>query len=386
MTTETENERKTTNEEGQVASMLGEIRGFAGKQNRETLESGTWFTQLIQFALGTYAKNANAAYFKSKYPGLPADAIAEILMTTAKRYAALEGGASASAYSVLIASTIGSGGGASPFMLPAAVGAFALDLSFTTTLQLRLAHDLAVIYGVPVDLDDPEDVWELILVAFGVKAGEVGREAVAKAAPEAVRQSVKAVVRGPVLQFLQRLPLIGKYLLQRRIIQFAIPLVGVPLNAGMNWWTTGSISKRAKTIYRDKASIHEAAEKIMSDEDVDPMLVLRTMWWIVQADGKVTDGEARLLRMTIEMVKDAGADAAALEAFENLVNIDVPELLAAVAAVLDPEAKKAIYETACRTAGVDREFAAKEIDALRQLAVACDVDFDEKALREFALP
>lgn len=43
------------------------------------------------------------------------------------------------------------------------------------------------------------------------------------------------------------------------------------------------------------------------------------------------------------------------------------------------------YETACRTAGVDREFAAKEIDALRQLAIACGVEFDEKAMKEFAL-
>jgi uncharacterized protein (DUF697 family) len=365
--------------------MLAEMREFAAKQDRQTLESGAWFQQIIKAALGTYSKNANAAFFKSKYPGLPPDAVSEILITTAKRYAMLEGGVSAAAYSAAIASTIGSGGGASPLTIPAALGAFAVDLSFTTALQLRLAHDLAVIYGVPVDLDDPEDVWELVLVAFGVKAGEVGREAVAKAAPEAVRQGVKAVVRGPVLEFLKRLPFIGQYILQRRLIQFAIPLVGIPLNAGMNWWTTSSISKRARTVYRDKASIHEAAEKIMADEDVDPMLVLRTMWWIAQADGKVTDGEARLLRMTIEMVKAAGADGAALEAFESTINIDVAELLSKISALADLDAKKAIYEGACRTAGVDREFAVKEVDALRQLAGACGVDFDEKALKEFAL-
>lgn len=383
MTTETD-AKKVEAEKAQVDNMLAEIREFAAKQNRETLESGVWFQQLIKFALDTYARNANAAYFKAKYPGLPADAVAETLITTAKRYAALEGGASAAAYSAAIAATIGSHGGASPLALPAAFAAFAVDLSFTTTLQLRLAHDLAVIYGIPIDLDDPEDVWELICVAFGVKVGEVGREVVAKGGPEVARQGVKRVIQGPVLQFLQRLPLIGKYILQRRLIQFAIPLVSVPLNMGMNWWTTKSISSRARTIYRDKASIHEAAADILDDE-ADPMLVLRTMWWIVQADGKVTDAEARLLRMTVGLVEDAGADAAALEAFENAVNINVPELLAAVTAVPDLDAKRAIYEAACRTAGIDREFAAKELEALRRLAGACGVPFSESGLKEFAL-
>jgi uncharacterized protein (DUF697 family) len=354
-----ETEKKKSEEEAQVTGMLAEMREFAATQDRQTLESGTWFQNFIKFALRTHAKNANAAFFKSKYPGLPPDAIAEVLITSAKRYAALEGGVSAAAYSAAIASTIGSLGGSSPLTIPAALAAFAVDLSFTTALQLRLAHDLAVIYGVPVDLEDPEDVWELVLVAFGVKAAELGREAVAKAAPEAVRVGVKAVLRGPVLESLKRLPLVGKYILQRRLIQFAIPLVGIPLNAGMNWWTTSSISKRAKAIYRDKASIHEAAEKVIAD-DVDSMLVLRTMWWIVQADGKVTDGEARLLRTTLTMVRESGADGTALAAFESMINIDAAGLLTTIAAIPDLDTKRALYESACRTAGVDREFAAKE--------------------------
>ena len=67
----------------------------------------------------------------------------------------------------------------------------------------------------------------------------------------------------------------------------------------------------------------------------------------------------------------------------NTINIDIPKLLAAVADVLDPGAKKVIYKTTCRTAGVGREFAAKGNDALRQFAASCGVDFREAILRDY---
>lgn len=368
-----------------VDSLLGEVRDFAKGESAESLKSGDWFVRLIKFALAGYSKNATAEFFKAKYPGLPADIVAGSLITTAKRYSALEGGASAAAYSALIASTIGSGGGSSPLTLPAAATAFLVDMSFTTVLQLRLAHDLAVIYGSPLDLDDPQDVWDLVQVAVGVKASELAREAVAKAAPEAARQGVKAIVRGPVLQFLQKLPLIGRYILQRRVAQFAIPVVSVPLNAGMNWWTTSSIAKRAKIFYRDKAAIDETARRSMADTELDPLLVLRVMFWIVQADEKVSDGEADLLRAAFEIVKHAGVDEHELRAFEDTVNLDDADLLAAVRAVGDADARRAIYEAGCRAAGIDREFAKQELAALRKLAAACGIEFDEKAVRAFVL-
>jgi hypothetical protein len=380
MNTETKTEDETQTE---AQKILEEMRKFAAQQNKESLESGAWFQQLIKFALDGYSKNATADYFKAKYSGLPADAVAEALMTTAKRYAALEGGASAAAYSAAIAATIGSVGGASPLTIPAAVAAFALDLSFTTALQLRLAHDLAVIYRVPIDLDDPEDVWELILVAIGIKASELGREVAAKGAPEVVRQGVKAVVKGPVLKLLQRLPLVGKYILQRRVIQFAIPVLGIPLNAGVNWWTTRSIATRAKAVYRDKASILEVASKVVS-EDVDALLVIRTIWWIAQADETITDAESRLLRTTMKTVTELHDDGAALEAFERMINEDVAGLLNEIGATSATE-KKLIYEAACYAAGIDREFAPKELIALRSLAEVCDVEFDEKGLAGYRL-
>jgi hypothetical protein len=62
-----------------------------------------------------------------------------------------------------------------------------VDVAFITRLQLRLAYDVAVLYRVPLDLTDPDDMWKLIRVAFTIKSGEMAREGVAKAVPVIMR-------------------------------------------------------------------------------------------------------------------------------------------------------------------------------------------------------
>lgn len=112
--------------------------------------------------------------------------------------------------------------------LPAAATTFMADLFFLSQLQLRVVHDLSVLYRQPGDLDDPEDLLALIRIAFGIKAGERLQNAVLKLAPEATRFVIKRGVTGATLQTLKALPVVGRYLLQRNIIKMAIPGVAVP--------------------------------------------------------------------------------------------------------------------------------------------------------------
>ena len=60
--------------------------------------------------------------------------------------------------------------------VPAAVVTVMIDVAFITRLQLRLAYDVAVLYRIPIDLSDPDDMWKLIRVAFTIKGGEAVRE------------------------------------------------------------------------------------------------------------------------------------------------------------------------------------------------------------------
>jgi hypothetical protein len=148
-----------------------------------------WLQSSLQVALKKYREKVNAAYFQEKYPGLPADAIVDRRIDLAQKYA--------------------------------------VDLSYTSLLQLRLAYDINVIYGKPLDYDDPEDLYDLLVLAFGIKAGEAFSQSLQKLSPEAVRILIKKTITDSSLKQLKALPVVGKFLLQRNLIKMAIPVVGI---------------------------------------------------------------------------------------------------------------------------------------------------------------
>ena len=144
-----------------VENERAELRTFLTGLSADDIKSGTWFTKLSAHALSSYTEKATWQYFQDKYAGVPADAIVDQRIKMATRYAALEGGLSAGAYTAVVISTLGTLGGASPATVPAAVATVMVDVAFITQLQLRLAYDIAVLYRVPLDLDDPDDMWKI---------------------------------------------------------------------------------------------------------------------------------------------------------------------------------------------------------------------------------
>lgn len=182
-----------------VEGERAKLRRFISTLNAGDIKSGNWFTKLIAHALDSYTQKVDWQYFQKRYEGVPADGIVNQRIKMAARYAALEGGTSAAAYSAAVVATIGSLGGASPLTVPAAVATMMVDVAFITQLQLRLAYDIAVLYRVPLDLSDPEDLWKLIKVAFTIKSGEAVREGVIKVVPAAVRPLIKRFYSRAVL-------------------------------------------------------------------------------------------------------------------------------------------------------------------------------------------
>jgi hypothetical protein len=225
-----------------------EIREFIKGLSPDDIKSGGWFTKLSAQALSSYTDKVDWQYFQERYEGVPADAIVDQRIKMAARYAALEGGLSAGAYSAAIVATLGSLGGASPATVPAAVATMMVDVAFITRLQLRLAYDVAVLYRVPLDMSDPEDMWKLIRVAFTIKSGEVVREGVVKAVPFIMRPVIKRFYSGAVLTAAKGLPFVGKFLLQRNVIKIGIPVVGVPLAVVLNRYTTLRGAARASRL------------------------------------------------------------------------------------------------------------------------------------------
>lgn len=280
-----------------------ELREFVEGLSLDEIKSGGWFTQLLSHALSSYTEKATWQYFQERYAGVPPDAIVDQRIKMAARYAAVEGGLSASAYTAAVSATIGSLGGASPLTVPAALTSVMVDVAFTTRLQLRLAYDIAVLYRVRLNTSDPDDLWKLIRVAFTVKSAEAAREGVVKIVPALVRPVIKRAYSGAVLNAAKGFPIVGKYLLQRNVIKISIPLVGVPLSVVVNRYTTLVAGRHARAVFRNEARVIEVA-KTLSERSEHPQLLLWVAWLVILADGKISDDEALLMRHLVNVVRD----------------------------------------------------------------------------------
>lgn len=370
-------------EENYVKAEVARLKEVAKEYKSEDIKSGKWFERFLFYALKTYMSKVDWKFFQNKYPYLPADAIVARRIALAQRYAMVEGGITASVYSGAVAATIGSHGGASPIAVPGAILNFSVDLLFTTQLQLQLAYDLAVLYRHPINPDDAEDMYDLLRVAFGIKAGEAMRDFVPKATPELLRQGIKAAISGSRLAWLKALPVIGKYLLQRNIIKFAIPVVNVPVTMKLNHWQTGQVGKKARIIYRDKAVIQEYASELVADHEVPPDVLLDTVYYVASADGHIAPEESWLLKHLTEELSETPSTAEAVKRFSQRVSFDSQKFLDGVAR-LPPETQAEVFDVAVHVAACDHEIAKDELIALRNLSSVCAVELDEKKLRATA--
>lgn len=280
-----------------------ELRGFVDELTTDDISSGRWFETLLARSLRTYTTEVDWRYFQRKYQGLPPDAIVEQRIQMAARYASIEGGLSASAYTGATALTIGSLGGASPATVPAAMASMMVDVVYVSRLQLRLAYDISVLYRVPLDTSDPEDLWKLIRIAFTIKGGEVVREGLVKSVPALVRPFIKRFYRTDVLKAARGLPVVGKYLLQRNVIKIGIPLVGIPLAVILNRQTTLIAGRHARMAFRNEARIIEVAEDL-SRQINHPTSALWVAWLVAAADDRISDDKALLLRHMVRLLRD----------------------------------------------------------------------------------
>lgn len=339
-----------------------ELRKFVAGLSLDDIKSGRWFTELLAQALSSYTNKVNWQYFQELYEGVPPDAIVDQRIKLAARYAAIEGGLSAGAYTLAIIATLGSHGGAATATVPAAFATFMVDVAYISRLQIRLAHDIAVLYRVPLDLSDPEDMWKLIRVAFTIKGGEVVREGAAKVVPALMRPVIKRFYSGAVLNAAKGLPFVGKYLLQRNVIKIGIPGVGVPLAVGLNHYTTLIAGQHAQSIFRNEARVIEVAATL-SERSQHPRLMLWVTWLVIMADHKISDDEALLMRHLVKLVRDR--HEVVDEQLACLIDIDPDEVWRRLET--EPREMDDILDAANRVAAVDGALSPSEKAIISEL-------------------
>ncbi|MGW0932792.1 hypothetical protein [Streptomyces sp. NPDC002644] len=343
-----------------------ELRTFVAGLSGDDIKSGNWFVKLSAYAMNSYTTKVDWQYFQDRYAGVPVDAVVEQRIKMAARYAAIEGGLSAGAYTAAVAATIGSLGGASPATVPAAVTTMMIDLTYVTRLQLRLAYDIAVLHRIPIDLSDPEELWKFYRVAFMIKGGELLRGSLGKAVPALVRPLVKRIFTGATLQAAKGLPVIGRHLLQRNIIKLGIPGVGVPLAILLNRYTTLLAGRHAQAVYRNEARIVELAERL-SARSTHPQLMLWVAWLVITSDDKIHDDETLLMRHLVRVVREG--HQVVDDELAALVDLEPAEVWRRVDA--EPGDLSDVLDAAEVVAAVDGDVNKREAAVLAELTKHC---------------
>jgi hypothetical protein len=371
----------TTDERASVRDELNRLRAFARALSLDDLREGAWFARFVRFSLEGYADHLDPEHFRDTHPSWSTDRIIEARIQRAARLAGVEGGISAGAYTGAVAASIGSGGAASPLTLPAAGISFVLDLLFVSHLQLRLAYDISVLYRVPLDVGDPEDLWKLVRVAFAVKGEEAGRGAIGKGVPVLVRPIVQRIFSGSTLTAAKSLPVVGRYLLQRNVVKFAIPAVGVPLSMAVNYWATRLSGRQAVTVFRGEARIVAAARRL-TERTVHHAELLWVLWLIVKSDALIHERERLLLKHVTALVGDLDTELAAIAGLGSTVDVDQKTVWARLTSVTGDLG--ALYEAGVVAAAVDGKINVNELRNLKKLAQACRVPYVEQAIRAAA--
>ncbi len=348
---------------------LGDAVAYAKELGAAKLKDGQWFLALLSKVNRAYDRNARAEYFQKKYPGLPRDEIADKLISVATRYAAIVGGATgAAATAGQIA--LPASGGVSAVTLIGGIGAEMLTLG---AIQMRLVLDMATVYDLGLDAEDPEDA----LMVFGYALGVAPVELVGKGLKVPVRavttSAVKKYVSKGTLKTLQSAgKRVGVKILQRTVVKYAVPIASAGIGSAYNYVTTRSIGEIAKRHMRDRGKVTEELRAIVSRRVAYDLVVPAAVWFTAQADGRLTAKERELYKA---MLTRMSVEEHMPEDFERLV-ADKEGLLEAVASIEDRDAVADLVELVVLMAIYDGALAPEERDWLVCVADRACVPLD----------
>ena len=352
---------------------INELKKTAQAFGLDEIKNGSWFNQFLTACLKSYhervIEKGGETYLRSKYPGLPTEAVASKLCELAEQSAAIAGSVSGAAASGAVL-TAGAG-------IPVAITAVMAEVLYTIRIQLRLVHDLHLLYGIPLDTSDPEDLLGLFAVVYGVKLAEVGGIGTKALGPEVMRAQLYRMIHGntkavqaAVRQVLG--PRIARNITQKGILKAAVPVVGVAISAGWNYTATRLMGRRVRQDVRIKAGLREEVARLhnkLSSDEKTCLAVIEGLLALAVADGEFDDLE-REVYLTFLRQLNLGEEQ--LNSLAKKVHADIEGALAQLQSIEDSESRAAIARCFCLIAASDGVLRPAERQTLAQLLKAIE--------------
>lgn len=241
----------------EAPDLIKEVKGIKEELLRDIdkkeKNNGDWFAKLVQKVIEAHSENANYEYFKNKYSSEDRDIIARKIIESYLNI------------SIIIGMTSGATGGI--LGLLSLISVTFGEIITIIYYQLKMIYDLSIVYGKPLNMEDPEETYKILGVALGLKTNHVGNETIKQGVNRTGKIIANRFGRKEVLKPIQSK--LGMELKQKSIKDIAsraIPIIGVAtgvvLRSCLDYTNTHNVAINTLAIYRLPELIIEYFESV----------------------------------------------------------------------------------------------------------------------------
>jgi uncharacterized protein (DUF697 family) len=230
--------------------LFDEFKKIIDKIRKEGLSAadrtGEWFLDLVLKTLKSYFKNSNKEFFTSKYPGKNSEYIEKKLVKVAVQNSMIIGAVAATLISLAELSTLTIK--TIPVAIPAALATIFAELLLLTKLQVKLIMEIAKLYDVELNPDDPEDILIIFAYALGGGIAEEASKIFQKAGVKVTQEAIKRVITRKLLKKFGAK--IGVKLFRQTVARYLVPAVSIAIAVIWNRKSTLAIAKHASKYFK----------------------------------------------------------------------------------------------------------------------------------------
>jgi hypothetical protein len=235
----------------EAAEEIKQLGGWSG------FKSGEWLFQLMEKTFRHYAMHAATESFPLEFPGRTRAEIADLLIESACKRAAIAGaltGAAVSADELVGLFTAGEAVVGLPVNIAIAATAICAEVFFTARIQLQLVARMAALYGGALDPENPDDLLAIMNFAFGGAAATGLAKEIAKSGGKFSQEVVgRFYAKRESFEVLKRFAKkLGYKLVRRSIVNGIVPGVSMVMGAVWNRRTTRTVGRNAQKFFANR--------------------------------------------------------------------------------------------------------------------------------------
>jgi uncharacterized tellurite resistance protein B-like protein len=331
-------------------------------QNLGVLErrrGGGWFTKLFAYYLRRYeakrTKTQAAIVSNDQISDVARGAIFKACVKSSLSGAAA--GVVSTAATLVTAETEGLGGFVAVPLAALTIGG---EMMYRSFVHLDLTMQLAEIFQVRFDPNDPDDLWRLYALVFKTHEEEAGDG-------DAGRALVSEVIDVEGSQVGEK---IGSKVLGESVARNIIPFVGIVSSAVTNFVVTRRLGDTVRRYMRYQRALHDAFAHATEACRANIDLLIEGMWFIFTADGHLSPEETATLAYLLDKLDPISRSAVEARFVED--ELDWVNRIESIPEETRDHFLHALEVAAC----VDKEVSLPERKILRRVAHHLNRDFD----------